>query len=197
MTFWALMELVSTTRHSYSYIGLENIPDDKAVLLLGNHVSWLDWIIIQLPMKRQINFLMDKNIYNWPIFHSIFKLGKAIPVSSKASKDAFIEAYQRLQDGNIVALFPEGEITRDGAIRKFYKGYELIPTNYDGVIIPFFIAGMFGSLFSRYKPKDEKSFFQRREISVYFGEALPKNTTADELKIVIQNMKDKYEVKQA
>lgn len=138
---------------------------------------------------------MDKDIYNWPIFHSIFKLGEAIPVSKNASKDTFNEVYKRVKKGNIVALFPEGEISKNGEIGKFYRGYELIPQDYNGVIVPFFISGMFGSLFSKYKPKDKKNFFKRREINVYFAPAVSKDTKAEEVRQIILNMKEKYEIK--
>jgi len=193
MTFWTIMELISMLRHRYTYIGLQNIPKTQGVLLLGNHVSWLDWIILQLPMKKQINFMMEKEIYNWKYFNAIAKKGEAIPVSPKASKDAFREASKRLQNGKIVAIYPEGEITKNGELGKFYKGYELIPTDYDGVIVPFFIDGLYGSLFSKYKGKTKKSFFRRREVKIYFGEPISKETTSDELKKIIQSMKDKYE----
>ena len=194
-TFWALMEIFGSFRHVYHYEGLEHIPKKGAVLLLGNHVSWLDWIFIQLPIKRRINFMMDKEIYYWKFFHSFFKTGESIPVSPKASKDAFKEAHQRLLHGRIVGLFPEGEISKDGNLNSFHRGYELIQTDYNGVIIPFFIDGIFGSSFSRYKPKTGKSFFKRRSIRIYFGEPISKDTKADELAKIIQNMKDRYETK--
>ena len=195
MTFWAMMEIISRSRHKYSYEGLENIPSDKAVLLLGNHVSWLDWIILQLPMKRRINFMMDKEIYHWPLFHRIFRKGETIPLSSKASKDAFKEANTRLRAGKMVAIYPEGGITKDGELGKFYRGYEMIPQNYDGVIVPFYIEGVFGSMFSKYKPHKKKSFLKRRDIKVYFDKPVSKNTDADKLKDIIQKLKDKYEIK--
>ncbi|MCD6173748.1 MAG: MFS transporter [Sulfurimonas sp.] len=190
MTFWTTMKLISIFRHKYHYVGLENIPQTQGVLLLGNHVSWLDWIILQLPMKRQINFMMDKDIYNWKFFHYIFKKGEAIPVSPKASKDAFKEVYKRLNDGKIVTIYPEGGISKSGELGNFFRGYELISKDYDGVIVPFFIDGIFGSRFAKYKPEKKKSFFKRREVTVYFGEPISKETKADELKIIIQNMKD-------
>jgi len=193
MTFWATMELISRTRHKYNYVGLQNIPHSEGVLLLGNHVSWLDWIIVQLPLSRRVNFLIDKDIYHWPIFNLFFKKGEAIPVSPKASKDAFVEAHKRLHDGKIVALYPEGGISKNGELGKFYRGYELIPTDYDGVIIPYFIDGIFGSSFSKYKGKKRKSFLARREITIYFAEAVPKDIKADELKKIIQELKDRYE----
>lgn len=195
MTFWAVLELIFKTRHRYSYIGLENIPRDRAVLLLGNHVSWIDWIIIQFAIKRRINFLMDKDIYHWKLLHPFFKKGGAIPISIKASKDAFAEAHKCLEDGNVVAVYPEGGISKDGKIGKFYRGYEMIPQNYDGVIVPYFINGTFGSLFSKYKPKKDKMFYKKRDITVHFASPVSRGIKADELRDIVINMKEKYEVK--
>ncbi len=192
-TFWAIMEIFGRTRHIYHYVGLENIPKEGGVLLLGNHVSWLDWIVVQLPLKRKINFMMDKEIYHWWGFHAIFKKGETIPISNKASKDAFAEAHKRLEEGKIVGIFPEGKISDDGVLGKFYRGYEIIPKDYNGVIVPFFIEGMFGSTFSKYKPKQKKSFFKRRVITVHYGKAISKDTKTEDVKKIIQNLKEKYE----
>jgi len=191
-SFWALMQIIGNLRHKYNYIGLENIPKSGGVLLLSNHVSWLDWIIIQLPLKEHINYIMAKDIYNWKFFHALFKKGDVIPLSKKASKNAFKEVQQRLQDGKIVGMFPEGGITHDGKLGKFYRGFELIGTNYDGVIIPVFIDGIFGSSFARYKQKHYKPFFRRRLINVYFGQAIKKDTKADELRDIMTKMQAFY-----
>jgi acyl-[acyl-carrier-protein]-phospholipid O-acyltransferase/long-chain-fatty-acid--[acyl-carrier-protein] ligase len=196
-TFWTVMGLIASLRHRYAYHGLENIPKDKAVLLLGNHVSWVDWLMIQLPLERRINFMMDKDIYNWKFFHAFFKKGEAIPLSPRAFKDAFFEAHKRLLGGSIVAIFPEGEISWDGEFGEFHRGYELIPKDYDGVIVPFYIdSGIFGSIFARYKPSNAKrSLFKRRVVNIYFGEPLSKETTSKELKKVLMQMREKYETK--
>lgn len=192
-TFWATMLIFSRLRHNYHYHGLENIPKKGAVLLLSNHVSWLDWIMIQLPIERSINFMMDKDIYHWPLFHKVFVRGEAIPISSRASKDAFAEAHRRLKQGKIVALFPEGGISADGEIGEFYRGYELIADDYEGVITPLFIDGIFGSSFSRFKRrKDKKRFFQRREIDIYYGAPLDTSTKHEALREVIIKMKEDY-----
>jgi len=197
--FWSLIGLMTVLRHKYIYIGLENIPNDKAVLLLGNHVSWLDWVMLQLPLQRRINYIMDKDIYNWKFFHPIFKKGEAIPLSPKAFKDSMKEAHKRLQNGSVVALFPEGKISKDGKIHDFYRGYELIPKDYDGVIVPFYIDnGIFGSLFAKYKPKNAKrNLFKRRIVKIYFSNPLPFDTEAKEIRSVILKMSEKYEAKQA
>ncbi|MBT5935090.1 MFS transporter [Sulfurimonas sp.] len=193
--FWAIMQIFSSLRHKYNYIGLENIPQSGAVLLLSNHVSWVDWIIIQLPMKHHINYMMDKDIYNWKFFNMFFKKGEVMPLSVKASKDAFKEATKRLQAGKIVGLFPEGKISSDSTLGKFYKGYELIGKDYDGVIVPVFIQGMYGSFFSRNKANEAKPFYKRRLVNVYFSSPVSKYTQVDELKEIINSMKDKYEAK--
>jgi len=137
--------------------------------------------------------MMDKEIYHWWGLHAFFQKGETIPLSQKASKDAFHIAHQRLLEGKIVGLFPEGKISDDGALGKFYRGYEIIPKDYEGVIVPFFIEGVFGSMFSKYKPTEKKSFFKRRVVTVYYGEPVSKDTNAQELREIIQNLKEKYE----
>jgi len=189
MTFWTFIEHILKTRHRYKYVGLENIPKEGAILLLGNHVSWIDWFILQLPIERRINFLLEKDIYNWKFFNIFFKLAKIIPVSQKASKGAIYEASKRLKESHVVALYPEGTISKNRELGKFYRGYELIDKDYDGIIIPYFIDGVFGSIFSRYKNGYKKNIFSRREITLYFGKPLPKDIKADELRDIVQGLK--------
>jgi len=193
--FWTVMKLLTALRYKCIYHGLENIPKNKAVLLLGNHVSWLDWVVLQLPLERKINYMIDKDIYHWKLFHFFFKKGETIPLSPRAFKDAFKEAHKRLQAGRIVGIFPEGAISKDGEPQEFHRGYELIATDYDGVIVPFYIgSGIFGTVFSKYKPKNVKlNPFKRRVIHIYFGEAIAKETKSSALKEIIANMKEKYE----
>ncbi len=188
MTFWALIELILRSIYRFEYKGLNNIPVNGAILLLGNHVSWIDWFILQYPIQRRISFMLDKDIYNKKLLNSLFRLGGLIPISPKASKDAFIEASKRLKNGSIVAIFPEGAITKTNEMSKFYKGYELIDKDYDGIIIPYFIDGLAGSIFSRYKDK-KTSLFTKRVITLYFGKAQDKYIKADDLKEVVKGLK--------
>lgn len=191
-TFWAVMQICSSLGHKYNYYGLENVPKEGGVLLLANHVSWADWVVLQLGLTRHINFMMEKDIYNWPIYHAIFKKGKCIPVSKKGAKDAFKIAYTRLKNKEVVGIFPESAITKTGEIGKFYRGYELMPTDYNGVIVVAFIDGLFGSVFAKYKGKGMRNYFFRREVNVYFSEPLSIDTTHDEIRNILTNMKEKY-----
>ncbi|SFV51676.1 Putative 2-acylglycerophosphoethanolamine acyltransferase / acyl-acyl carrier protein synthetase [hydrothermal vent metagenome] len=183
---WTLFELLASLRYKVVYKGLENIPQEKAVLLLGNHVSWLDWLFLQIPLRRRINFLMDKEIYHWPLLHPVLKAGEVIPLSPRGFKDAMKEAVRRLQKGHIVAIFPEGEITRNCEINPFHKGFELIDSfEWDGVLVPFYIDGMQGSIFARCKDGRKKPLF-RREVHVCFFTPQSKGISALELEQFIK-----------
>ena len=190
MTFWTSFHLILSIRFKFSYVGLDNVPLSGGVLLLGNHVSWIDWLILQIPIKRRINFMMDKDIYNYKYITSTLKRGEVIPISSRSFKEGFKDASQRLKDGKLVAIYPEGGISNDGELAKFQRGYELLDTSYDGAIVPYFIDGIFGSIFSKYKKNQKKSFFSRREVVIKFMHPISKITKADELQKFIQNMKE-------
>lgn len=181
MSFWALCEIFFRTRYKFRYFGLENIPHDGAVLLLGNHISWIDWFVLQLPIERRIGYLIDKDIYSKKLLKPIFKLGSLIPISNRASKDSFIETSKRLKNGKIVAIFPEGEISKSSDVAKFYRGYQLIQRD-EAVIVPFYIDGIFGSLFARHKEGEKRCFFKKREITVCFGEPILEEISADKLR---------------
>lgn len=195
MALWTLFELMAKTRYRINYHGLKNIENLKSGLFLGNHVSWIDWLLLQIPTEKRLQFMMDKDIYKWKTFYPLLKKAKVIPISNKASKDGFLEAGKRLEDGNLVALFPEGQISKHEELGKFYKGYEIIAYRFKGVIIPFFITGLEGSLFARYKGDKKQSFFKKRELDIYFGTPLPITTSTEELKHIIEIMKQSHQSK--
>jgi len=124
---------------------------------------------------------------NW--VHKLQK-GEVIPISPKSFKEGFKEASKRLNEGKIVAIYPEGRITDDGRLKKFQRGYELLNATYKGAIVPYFIDGMFGSVFSRYKKNQKKSFFSRREVVIKFIHPISNETKADQLQKIIQKIKD-------
>ena len=188
MAVWTLFESILKIRYRCTYIGLEHIPQNTPILLAGNHVSWIDWFILQLPLERRVVFLIDKDIYNNKFLKPIFKLGDLIPISQKASKDSFIETSMKLKNGKIVAIFPEGEISRSSDIAKFYRGYKFIDRS-SATIVPFYIDGVFGSLFARHKGEYKRNFFRKREITLYFGEPISHDIKADELREIVINLK--------
>lgn len=188
MAFWSFWEQILANRHKYIYKGLQNIPTDKAVLLVGNHVSWIDWFILQLPIRKRINFMIDKSIYKNKYLNHMFRKAELIPISPRDFKDAFIEAECRLKEKHIVAIFAEGEISNSLHVAKFRHGYELIKRG-DAVIIPFFIDGMFGSIFARFHDGSKRSIF-RREVTTYYGKPISYDIKAEDLQRIVQGLKN-------
>lgn len=188
MTIWSIFESILKIRYRYNYVGLEHIPQNSSILLAGNHVSWIDWFIVQLPLERRVVFLIDKEIYNNKFLKYIFKFSDLIPISQKASKNSFIETSMKLKNGKIVAIFPEGEISRSSDVSKFYRGYEFIDRS-GSVIVPFYIDGVFGSLFARHKGDAKRCFLKKREITLYFGEPITEAITPEELREKVINLK--------
>jgi acyl-[acyl-carrier-protein]-phospholipid O-acyltransferase/long-chain-fatty-acid--[acyl-carrier-protein] ligase len=94
----------------------------------------------------------------------------------------------KLKDGKIAAIFPEGEISSGSSVSKFYRGYEFIQRS-GAVIVPFYIDGIFGSVFARHKGDAKGCFLKKREITLIFGEPIYGHISADELRDRVINLK--------
>ncbi len=135
--------IVSTlfrARYKIYISGVENIDMDRPTLLLGNHISFLDWALVQIAYPKQIRFVVHRDYYNIWYLKPIFKLFKAIPISSTRSKGAIRVVSDALNSGDSVAIFPEGRISRSGNLGEFSRGFEIAAskvTNKKAVIIPF------------------------------------------------------------
>jgi acyl-[acyl-carrier-protein]-phospholipid O-acyltransferase/long-chain-fatty-acid--[acyl-carrier-protein] ligase len=181
-----IFKFIASFRYRLTTHGVKNFPKDGAALLLGNHVSWIDWMVLSIASPRRVSFVIERTIYEKWYLKPIFQFFGLIPISAKASKEAFKGIRQKLQEGKIVALFPEGSITRNGHLGTFQKGYELAIKDMDVPIIPFYIRGLWGSRFSyAHKKQKENVKTRERDVGVSFGEPLPSTTTAQELKRVI------------
>ena len=162
-------------RYKISALSKADFPSTGAVLLLGNHVSWVDWALIQLATPRTIRFVIDRVFYDHWSLNWILKHIRTIPISPKRSKDAIKQINKALLAGDVVCLFPEGKISHDGNLSEFKAGYALALRNTETTIIPFYLHGLPGSRFSRVS-NPRASIFDilkgsRRNISVIFGEA--------------------------
>ncbi len=181
-----IFKIIASFRYKLKIHGVKNFPKDGAALLLGNHVSWIDWMVLSIASPRRVSFVIERSIYEKWYLQPLFKFFGLIPISAKASKEAFLAIRQKLDEGKIVAIFPEGAITRNGHLGHFQKGFELALKDSDIPIIPFYIRGLWGSRFSYAHKKQKENVKQReRDVGVSFGTPLPSNTTADELKQVI------------
>lgn len=134
--------------------GLEHIPAEGAAVLVCNHVSFVDALIIGGVVQRPIRFVMDHNIYNLPIMHFLFKAGKTIPIASRKEnmsmlEQSFLDIDQALKDGDLICIFPEGRITDNGDIYPFKPGISRILSNTPVPVVPLALRGLWGSFFSR------------------------------------------------
>ena len=182
-----LVSVLMSNHYKITVQGMKNVPQNGGVLLLGNHISWIDWAILQMACPRPVQFVMHKSIYERWYLNWFFKLFGCIPIASGASSNASLSSVAELLDeGKVVCLFPEGMISRTGHLAEFRNGFERAAdmTQSDIKIIPFYLRGLWGSQFSlasKYAKKSSKANW-RRQLVVAFGQAIDKDSKADIVK---------------
>ena len=135
--------------------GLENIPDQGPCVLVCNHVSFVDALVIGGCIQRPVRFVMDHRIFRIPVLNFVFRTAGTIPIASAREDPVMLEkAYERidtyLKDGEIVCIFPEGRITDNGELYPFKKGITRIIERTPVLVIPMALRGLWGSFFSRW-----------------------------------------------
>ncbi|SFV63641.1 Putative 2-acylglycerophosphoethanolamine acyltransferase / acyl-acyl carrier protein synthetase [hydrothermal vent metagenome] len=161
--------------------GLKNVPADKGVLLLGNHVSFLDWAILQMAYPKQIRFVMERSYYEKWYLKPFLNFFGVIPISSRGSKGALALVTEALNRGETVALFPEGHLSRNGHLGVFQRGFEVATKEAeDAVIVPFYLRGLWEDNFSYASQKMKRK--KSKEISVTFGLEMDIHSGAKEVK---------------
>lgn len=171
-------------RYRLKVLGFEHLPASGGVLLLGNHISFIDWALVQMASPRQLHFVIEKGYYERWYLKSFLNWFGVIPISSGASADSLEKVTEMLKAGEVVCLFPEGTISRTGQLSEFKRGYEKAVKGTGSVIVPFYLHGLWGSRFSRssgFLRENRQSGF-KRDIVVSFGKALPETIPAHELK---------------
>jgi 1-acyl-sn-glycerol-3-phosphate acyltransferase len=146
--------------------GLQNIPDEGAAVVVCNHVSFVDALVIAAGCQRPIRFVMDHNIFKTPILNFVFRTAKTIPIASakedpQALERAYDEVAKALQDGDLVGIFPEGKITSTGDMNEFKSGIKRIIDRTPVPVIPLALRGLWGSFFSRMGGKAMSRLFPR------------------------------------
>ncbi len=169
------LKFVVGIKYKLEVQGVKNIPSSNGVLLLGNHVSWIDWAVILMSSPREVKFVVHKPIYEKWFLIWILKIFKTIPISSASSKTTLQTIAKELDEGNVVVLFPEGAITRNGHLGEFKKGFEKILelTSTDVKVVSFYIRGLWESMFSRASKKFKKSY-RANSVTVSFSKPMKK-----------------------
>jgi len=181
--------------------GLEHVPDEGAALIVANHVSFVDALVIAAAVRRPVRFVMDHRIFGIPVLNFVFRTGKAIPIAS-AKEDpammqaAFAEVARGLREGDIVCVFPEGRITDSGEMVPFRPGVTRILAETPVPVVPVALRGLWGSFFSRQggaamtRPWRTRPF---RKIGLVAGEAVAAAAaTPEALQAKVQELRGEW-----
>jgi acyl-[acyl-carrier-protein]-phospholipid O-acyltransferase/long-chain-fatty-acid--[acyl-carrier-protein] ligase len=170
--------------------GAENIPQAGPALLVSNHISYADAVMVGYPTPRIVRFLMWQPIYQAPVFNYFFRVLKAIPIdarSPKATVRALRAARQELAAGEIVAIFPEGFISKDGEVGPFERGFERILDGQNTPVIPMHVRGLYGHPLSVRGGAPFKSWQKlwRPQVTVRIGPPVAAGISPEELRQVV------------
>jgi 1-acyl-sn-glycerol-3-phosphate acyltransferase len=176
--------------------GAEYFPESGAAVIISNHVSFIDWLIISSACPRPIRFVMHSSFMKIPVIGLFFRRAKVIPIAGfkedpAVLEEAFVKISAELRAGEMICIFPEGEITRDGNMVPFRKGIERILTDNPVPVIPVAIEGMWGSFFSRRHGKAMSKPFRRfwSRISITVAPAVPaKEANAAHLQAIVAGL---------
>ncbi|MCU1737150.1 MULTISPECIES: MFS transporter [unclassified Pseudomonas] len=155
--------LLSHSMYRVEHRNLELIPDEGAALLVCNHVSFVDALLIGGAVRRPIRFVMYYKIYRLPVLNFIFRTAGAIPIAGRSEdleiyERAFRKIAEYLKEGELVCIFPEGKLTTDGEINEFKGGMTRVLEETPVPVIPLALQGLWGSFFSR---DPSKGLFRR------------------------------------
>ncbi len=161
--------------------GDEHIPTEGAAILVCNHVSFVDAILLMAASPRPIVFIMDHRIFRTPVLGTLFRLAKAIPIApqkenAQAYEQAFVRAKQVLDGGDLLAIFPEGGITRDGTLGEFKGGVMKLLEANPVPVVPLALQNLWGSFFSRIDGDAMRKPFRRgffSPVGLVAGEPVP------------------------
>ena len=191
---WLIISLLYRLRVS----GVERIPEQGPALIVCNHVSFMDALLVMGSVRRPIRFVMYYKIFNIPLLNFLFRHAKAIPIAAAKEDPALMaQAFEQidaaLAAGELVGIFPEGQITRDGEFNVFRPGVEKILAQRPVPVVPMALRGMWGSLFSRADSALRRMRLPRRfraHIELAIGEAVtPEQASAAALESKVRALR--------
>jgi len=190
---WIIINVVYRIRP----VGLENIPHKGPAVVVCNHVSFIDPIILGGSVARPMRFVMYHKIFEMPFLSFIFRNAKAIPIASRAEDEdlmnaAFEKVDAELAAGNVVCIFPEGGLPPDGEVQRFRPGIEKIIARRPVPVIPVALGRLWGSWFSRRKQGGIRKIPGRlfARVPITFGEPVkPADVTAERLELLVRTLR--------
>lgn len=194
-----LIWLLTNTLYRLKNQGLEHIPDDGPAVLVCNHVSYVDALLLAGAIRRPVRFVMFKPIYDLPVLNYIFRTGKTIPIDAKSRNPeiyqrAFARIREELDAGEVVCLFPEGKLTTDGDVAEFRAGIEKVIADRPVPVVPMALSGLWGSVFSHQDgpalSRPPRRFWSR--IKLVVGKPVaPEKVVAEDLRNQVLSLRER------
>ena len=173
-------------------VGLGNLPRDRGCVVVCNHVSWIDGILILWMLPRNVRFVVDGDNFDHGVGQYLGNAFDTIFMKSgpKSIMRAIIAARDGLNAGEVIGIFPEGTLSRTGQLQAFKPGLKKIVQKTDAVIVPMWMEGMWGSIFSfsggKFFFKWPKKF--RRTLTLYIGEPVPRLTPLEQIRTRVHSL---------
>jgi acyl-[acyl-carrier-protein]-phospholipid O-acyltransferase/long-chain-fatty-acid--[acyl-carrier-protein] ligase len=180
------------------FFGIENIPASGGALIICNHVSYADAPLLAAACPRPLRFVMDREFYEIPYLKPICKLARTITILAKDPPKKIVESIRQARNaikaGDVICVFAEGFMTRNGNMLSFKAGFEKIAKGINAPIIPAYIGGIWGSMLSYYHGKPFSTLPKKlaNPVSVHFGRALSENPSAEQVKLAVQELSCDY-----
>ena len=173
--------VVARIVYRFKVRGDDHIPTEGAAILVCNHVSFIDPVLLMAASPRPIRFIMDHEIFRIPLLGWFFKLAKAIPIASQKTdpqiyEQAFARAKAVLDDGDLLCIFPEGAISRDGELGEFKGGVMRLLAANPVPVVPIALQNLWGSFFSRAGGRAMSKPFRRgvfSRVDLVAGDPIP------------------------
>ncbi|MEC7307794.1 MFS transporter [Vibrio gigantis] len=187
--------VVTHTMYRVKHKNLHHLPEKGGALIICNHVSYMDALLLSAVCPRLIRFVMEEDYTKLPPIRRFLKRAGVIPISAtnrSSIRNAFKEVERALHEGHIVCIFPEGKLTSDGEVAEFMRGMELIIKRSPVPVIPMALKGLWGSYFSRYKGRACKGLPTRfwTKLEIEAGEPIsPKEASCETLRQSVSNLR--------
>ena len=187
---WVLAHAVYKLR----VVNSNQVPEEGGALLIANHISYVDAILILAALKRPVRFIMYRKIYELPFVNFFGRVLKVIPIDReegpKAIARALAESRKAIENGELVCVFPEGVLSRTGNMLPFNKGFEHIMKGLKAPIIPLYLDNIWGSVYTfangRYFWKMPR--FSQSPVSVVFGKPMAGASKVHEVRLAVQEL---------
>lgn len=197
----AVLWVITHTVYRIRVEGLENLPRRGGALLICNHVSFVDWLLLMSAADRPVRFLMGREYYDKFWIRPLARVPRVIPIPPEIRPREMVQALREcrraIQDGDVVGIFPEGALTLTGQLQPFRRGFERMmqgtatDTDYPNpLIVPAALIGVWGSIFSY---SGGKVLWKRpgefpRHVTVRFGQPLPATATPEEAQVAVASL---------